>query len=168
LVSLTCVYRSSTHVRIPTGWDAPTLPSLDLIRAGRLEFCAPEHERFPCLGLAYQALRTGGTMPCVLNAANEVGVEAFLAGRLRFTDIARVIAETMDAHEAVHVATLETVREVDRLGALVRDGRSRQGTIRPLRGSKCQSYISSSCSASSSSFTSWDISSLLDGWGSAS
>jgi 1-deoxy-D-xylulose-5-phosphate reductoisomerase len=53
-------------------------------------------------------------MPCVLNAANEVGVEAFLAGRLRFTDIARVIAETMDGHDAVHVATLETVREVDR------------------------------------------------------
>jgi 1-deoxy-D-xylulose-5-phosphate reductoisomerase len=98
----------------PERWDAPTLPSLDLIAAGRLEFCAPDHERFPCLGLAYRALRTGGTMPCVLNAANEVAVEAFLAGRLRFTDIARVIADTMDAHVPVHVATLETVREVDR------------------------------------------------------
>jgi 1-deoxy-D-xylulose-5-phosphate reductoisomerase len=98
----------------PDRWEAPMLPSLDLIRAGRLEFCAPDHERFPCLALAYRALCTGGTMSCVLNAANEVGVEAFLAGRLRFTDIARVIAETMDAHDAVHVATLETVRDVDR------------------------------------------------------
>ena len=94
----------------PDRWDAPMLPSLDLIRAGRLEFCAPDHERFPCLRLAYRALCTGGTIA----SANEVGVEAFLAGRLRFTDIARVIAETMDAHDAVHVATLETVREVDR------------------------------------------------------
>jgi 1-deoxy-D-xylulose-5-phosphate reductoisomerase len=98
----------------PERWGAPSLPSLDLIAAGRLEFCAPDHERFPCLGLAFRALRTGGTMPCALNAANEVAVDAFLAGRLPFTGIARVIAETMKAHEAVHVATLETVREVDR------------------------------------------------------
>jgi 1-deoxy-D-xylulose-5-phosphate reductoisomerase len=54
----------------PERWDAPALPTLDLVAAGRLEFCAPEHDRFPCLGLAYRALRTGGTMPCVLNAAN--------------------------------------------------------------------------------------------------
>jgi 1-deoxy-D-xylulose-5-phosphate reductoisomerase len=97
----------------PERWEA-TLPTLDLIAAGRLDFCAPDHEHFPCLGLAYRALRTGGTMPCVLNAANEVAVEAFLAGRLQFPNIARVIADTMDAHEAVHVAALETVREVDR------------------------------------------------------
>jgi 1-deoxy-D-xylulose-5-phosphate reductoisomerase len=97
----------------PERWDAPMLPTLDLIAAGRLEFCAPEHDRFPCLGLAYRALRTGGTMPCVLNAANEVAVEAFLAGRLPFTDIARTIARTMDAHQPLHVTSLETIREAD-------------------------------------------------------
>jgi 1-deoxy-D-xylulose-5-phosphate reductoisomerase len=97
----------------PERWDAPALPTLDLVAAGRLEFCAPEHDRFPCLGLAYRALRTGGTMPCVLNAANEVAVEAFLAGRLAFTDIARTIAATMDEHQPVHVTSLETIREAD-------------------------------------------------------
>ena len=89
------------------------MPTLDLVAAGRLEFCAPEHDRFPCLGLAYRALRTGGTMPCVLNAANEVAVEAFLAGHLTFTDIARTIAATMDEHQPVHVTSLETIREAD-------------------------------------------------------
>jgi 1-deoxy-D-xylulose-5-phosphate reductoisomerase len=97
----------------PERWDAPALPTLDLVAAGRLEFCAPEHDRFPCLGLAYRALRTGGTMPCVLNAANEVAVEAFLAGHLTFTDIARTIAATMDEHQPVHVTSLETIREAD-------------------------------------------------------
>ena len=60
----------------------------------------PDHDRFPCLGLAYRALRAGGTLPVVLNAANEVAVEAFLDGKLGFTAIPRVIERTMDAHAA--------------------------------------------------------------------
>ena len=69
--------------------------ALDLGAVGQLSFQRPDLERFPCLGLAYDALRAGGTAPAVLNAANEVAVEAFLAGRLRFTAIARVIEDAL-------------------------------------------------------------------------
>ena len=97
----------------PDRWET-TLPTLDLTQAGRLEFHAPAHDRFPCLALAYRALRTGGTLPVVLNAANEVAVEAFLDGKLGFMAIPRVIEKTMSAHEGEHVSTLDTVRRVDR------------------------------------------------------
>jgi 1-deoxy-D-xylulose-5-phosphate reductoisomerase len=96
----------------PERWDAP-LPSLDLIRAGALEFAAPDREAFPCLDLAYEALRTGGTAPVVLNAANEVAVEAFLAGQLGFTAIAPVIERTMRAHAAEPASTVALIRDVD-------------------------------------------------------
>src|SRR3972149_7048205 len=68
---------------------------LDLGALGQLTFEKPDHARFPCIRLAYDALRAGGTAPAVLNAANEVAVDAFLAGRLRFTGIAPVIEETL-------------------------------------------------------------------------
>ena len=97
----------------PDRWEA-ALPSLDLLRAGRLDFQAPAHDRFPCLGLAYRALRAGGTLPVVLNAANEVAVEAFLDEKLGFPAIARVIEKTMNAHPVERVSTLEVVRRVDR------------------------------------------------------
>jgi 1-deoxy-D-xylulose-5-phosphate reductoisomerase len=97
----------------PERWSAP-LPPLDLTRAGRLEFHAPARDRFPCLDLAYRALRTGGTLPVVLNAANEVAVEYFLDGKLGFMDIPVVIQETMNAHAVEDVAALEVVRRVDR------------------------------------------------------
>ena len=97
----------------PDRWETP-LPTLDLARAGRLEFHEPAHERFPCLALAYRALRAGGTLPVVLNAANEVAVEAFLDGKLGFTAIPRVIEKTMNAHEIEQVSTIDTVRRVDR------------------------------------------------------
>jgi 1-deoxy-D-xylulose-5-phosphate reductoisomerase len=99
----------------PERWDG-ALPSLDLSRAGRLEFLAPDHERFPCLGLAYRALRTGGTLAVALNAANEVAVSAFLDGRLGFTAIPVVIERTMNAHAVEGVSTVETVRRVDEWG----------------------------------------------------
>ena len=67
----------------PERWPAP-LPSLDLTRAGRLEFDAPDTEAFPCLGLAYRALEAERSLPVVLNAANEVAVAQFLEGRLGF------------------------------------------------------------------------------------
>jgi 1-deoxy-D-xylulose-5-phosphate reductoisomerase len=97
----------------PERWGAAAR-RLDLASCGPLEFHAPDLERFPCLGLAYQALEAGGTMPVVLNAANEVAVEAFLCERIGFTAIADVIAETMGAHTAAPAATLPAVRAVDR------------------------------------------------------
>jgi len=97
----------------PERWDTP-LPTLNLAKAGRLEFHEPAHDRFPCLALAYRALRAGGTLPVVLNAANEVAVEAFLDGKLGFTAIPRVIEKTMNTHEIERVATIDTVRRVDR------------------------------------------------------
>jgi 1-deoxy-D-xylulose-5-phosphate reductoisomerase len=97
----------------PERWEMP-LPTLDLVRAGRLDFHEPAHDRFPCLALAYRALRAGGTLPVVLNAANEVAVAAFLDGKLGFTAIPRVIEKTMNAHDVERLATLDTVRRVDR------------------------------------------------------
>jgi len=96
----------------PERWEA-ALPSLDLTRAGKLEFHAPDTSRFPCLALAYRALRDGGTLPVVLNAANEVAVEVFLEGRLAFPAIPRLIEMTMNAHASQRVSTLAVVRAVD-------------------------------------------------------
>jgi 1-deoxy-D-xylulose-5-phosphate reductoisomerase len=97
----------------PERWRTP-LPSLDLARAGRLEFEVPDTKAFPCLGLAYRALRAERSLPVVLNAANEIAVARFLDRRLAFTAIAHVIERTMTAHEPVEVRTLATVRAVDR------------------------------------------------------
>ncbi|MCX6545611.1 MAG: 1-deoxy-D-xylulose-5-phosphate reductoisomerase [Acidobacteria bacterium] len=96
----------------PARWSSP-LPSLDLVRCGPLDFLPPDHARFPCLGLAYRALRAGGSLPVVLNAANEVAVAAFLAGRLRFVEIAEVIERAIDDHAGRTAATLAEVRDAD-------------------------------------------------------
>jgi 1-deoxy-D-xylulose-5-phosphate reductoisomerase len=89
------------------------LPRLDLASLYRLEFFAPDEDRFPCLRLAYQALRVGGTMPAVLNAANEVAVAAFLERKIPFGGIARLIEQACSAHQAVPVGDLETVLATD-------------------------------------------------------
>jgi len=89
-------------------------PPLDLGRIGRLTFEEPDMERFPGLRLGYEAARTGGTMPAVLNAANEVAVAAFLEGRIKFPDIPRVVAETMAAHAPRPLESLEQVLGVNR------------------------------------------------------
>jgi len=86
---------------------------LDLAALKELSFERPDERRFPCLRLAYRALERGGSAPAVLNAANEVAVDAFLAGRLSFTGIARVIADTLDAVPAAAAADLDAVREAD-------------------------------------------------------
>jgi 1-deoxy-D-xylulose-5-phosphate reductoisomerase len=99
----------------PERWDG-ALPSLDLSKAGSLEFYPPDHERFPCLGLAYRALRAEGTLAVVLNAANEVAVAAFLDGRLGFAAIPTVIERTMNAHTVEGVSSVDTVRRVDAWG----------------------------------------------------
>jgi 1-deoxy-D-xylulose-5-phosphate reductoisomerase len=89
------------------------LPPLDLAQMSALHFDAPDTERFPCLALAYRALRAGGTMPAALNAANEVAVGAFLEERIRLTDIPRIIESVLDAHETRPVRDLDTVLETD-------------------------------------------------------
>jgi 1-deoxy-D-xylulose-5-phosphate reductoisomerase len=89
------------------------LPPLDLAALSRLEFFAPDFERFPCLRLAYEALRAGGTMPAVLNAANEIAVNAFLAEQIPFGGIARLIEGACAAHTPQPVLDLETVLSAD-------------------------------------------------------
>jgi 1-deoxy-D-xylulose-5-phosphate reductoisomerase len=96
----------------PDRWATP-VPFLDLARAGTLEFHAPAWEDFPCLRLAYRALDAERSLPIVLNAANEIAVRAFLEGKLPFTSIPRVIADTMDAHVPAATDTLDAVRRVD-------------------------------------------------------
>ncbi|PYS92935.1 MAG: 1-deoxy-D-xylulose-5-phosphate reductoisomerase, partial [Acidobacteria bacterium] len=90
------------------------LPPLDLTKLATLHFEAPDFERFPCLALAYRALRAGGTYPAALNAANEEAVGAFLRGQLRLTDIPRVIERVLDRHEERAVTDLDVVLETDR------------------------------------------------------
>jgi 1-deoxy-D-xylulose-5-phosphate reductoisomerase len=87
--------------------------SLDLASIRNLSFEKPDAARFPCLALAYSALRAGGAAPAVLNAANEIAVEAFLAGRLAFTGIAGVIADTLAALPAGPADELAQVMEAD-------------------------------------------------------
>jgi 1-deoxy-D-xylulose-5-phosphate reductoisomerase len=82
----------------PNRMDAPT-KRLDLVEIGQLSFERPDEVRFQALGLARQAMRQGGTAPAVLNAANEIAVEAFLAGRLGFLQIAQLVAETLEVAE---------------------------------------------------------------------
>ncbi|MBC7930505.1 MAG: 1-deoxy-D-xylulose-5-phosphate reductoisomerase [Rubrivivax sp.] len=97
----------------PERYPSAALPSLDLTKLAALHFEEPDTKRFPCVALAYRALREGGTLPAALNAANEEAVKAFLAGRIRLTDIPRIIENVMDAHETRPVASLDAVLEVD-------------------------------------------------------
>jgi len=90
------------------------LPPLNLGKMGRLTFHEPDHDRFPCLGLGYAALRTGGTMPATLNAANEMAVAAYLKEEIGFLDIAAVIRSTMEAHRSSELTSLEDALEADR------------------------------------------------------
>jgi 1-deoxy-D-xylulose-5-phosphate reductoisomerase len=96
---------------------------LDLAAIGTLSFERPDPQRFPCLGLAYAALREGGTAPAVLNAANEVAVAAFLDGKLRFTAIPQVIEHALRTAPATAADSLATVLDADRRArAAAREG----------------------------------------------
>ena len=86
---------------------------LDLFKVATLNFVAPDFERFPCLALAYQALRAGGTAPAILNAANEVAVDAFLNNKIAFLDIPRLIAHVLTALPGVAANTLDDVLAAD-------------------------------------------------------
>ncbi|HEX5082943.1 MAG TPA: 1-deoxy-D-xylulose-5-phosphate reductoisomerase [Blastocatellia bacterium] len=90
------------------------LPPLDLTTLGKLEFFAPDPEKFPCVALAYDALRRGGAMPAVLNAANEVAVAAFLDEKIKFGDIPRLIRAACEAHKPQTASSLDAVLAADR------------------------------------------------------
>ncbi len=91
---------------------------LDLFELARLDFEKPNQEKFPCLGLAYNALEIGGNMPTVLNAANEVAVQYFLEKQIKFTDIPRIIEYAMNNADVISCPTLDDIYETD---AVVRD-----------------------------------------------
>jgi 1-deoxy-D-xylulose-5-phosphate reductoisomerase len=92
---------------------AGCLEPLDFRKASQLTFEEPDFERFPCLRLAYEALKTGGTMPAALNAANEVAVQAFLDDEISLSDIPRMIENVIGEHEPEAVSNLEIVLETD-------------------------------------------------------
>ena len=102
----------SYALHYPERVDVPVAP-LDLAAIGALTFEPPDTETFSCLRLAREAGVTGGTAPCTLNAANEVAVHAFLAGRLRFADIAAVIEQTLDALPGGRVHSFESLGVAD-------------------------------------------------------
>jgi 1-deoxy-D-xylulose-5-phosphate reductoisomerase len=97
----------------PQRLPAARVKRLDLAQLGTLAFCRPEPRRFPCLGLALEAGRSGGTFPTVMAAADEVAVEHFLAGGIGFTDIPRVIESTLAAHQGTVEPSLEEVLAAD-------------------------------------------------------
>ena len=95
---------------------------LDLVEIARLDFEAPDFDRFPALGLALAALRAGGSAPAILNAANEIAVAGFLEGRVGFLDIAAIVSDTLDCVAAASVRSLADVVAVD---AAARDAATR-------------------------------------------
>ena len=104
-------YALSYPERVATGVKA-----LDLTTFSGLTFHKPDLIKFRCLGLAYHAINAGESMPAVMNAANEIAVEAFLEGSIRFLQIAEVIERTMDAHQTHELKTIEEVLLADRWG----------------------------------------------------
>lgn len=90
------------------------LPPLDLCRLGQLHFATPDSQCFPCLGLAYDAIRRGGTTPAVLNAANELAVEAFLQEKVGFLDIPRIIGSVVQKHTTTSASSLEQILAADK------------------------------------------------------
>ena len=110
----------SPDMRIPIayamGWPeriATPAARLDLAAIANLSFEKPDLERFPCLALAWAAMRAGGSAPCILNAANEIAVAAFIAGQAGFLDIHAIVAETLNMVASGPVATLEEVMAID-------------------------------------------------------
>jgi 1-deoxy-D-xylulose-5-phosphate reductoisomerase len=95
--------------RLDGGWKL-----LEVTDHGELNFLPVDKKRYPALGLAYDALKQGGTMPAVLNAANEIAVEAFLAGKIGFREIHRTIERIMSGHSPRAARDIEDVLEVDR------------------------------------------------------
>lgn len=119
----------TTDMRIPIQFtlsyperlDAPVKP-LDFRTLGSLDFDAPDIETFKCLSLAYDAGKIGGTMPCAMNAANEIAVDLFLKGECGYLDIADCIEHVMHSHHSSQVETVDQLEEVDRMSrSIARD-----------------------------------------------
>ena len=88
--------------------------SLNLAETRNLEFKTPDFEMFPCLKYAYEAGTTGGTLPAIMNAANEIAVWSFLDNKIRFLDIPRLIRKMMDSHNSIKSPSLNDILEADR------------------------------------------------------
>lgn len=96
----------------PERWDAPVEP-IDFRTLGSLEFLPPDEKTFRCLALAREAGSRGGTLPCAMNAANEVAVASFLQGGCTFLDIADTVERVMEAHDVQPVESIEQLADVD-------------------------------------------------------
>ncbi len=113
---------SVTDMRIPIQYaltypervSSNSFPVLDFYKLKELHFEPPDFSRFPCLGLAYRVAEELGSMPAVLNAANEVSVNEFLKGRLKFIRIPRIIEEVLDSHRCIKKPDLKDILEADR------------------------------------------------------
>jgi 1-deoxy-D-xylulose-5-phosphate reductoisomerase len=99
---------------------------LDLVKIGRLDFEAPDDVRFPALRLARAALEAGGARPAILNAANEVAVAAFLAGRTRYLEIAAIVADTLERYDPPAPETLDAVLDIDRAARALAEERVKE------------------------------------------
>ncbi len=128
---------SATDMRMPIQYaltwperaQAP-VPKIDWSEARRWEFFPPDREKFPLLGLAYQAQSNGGSATCVLNAADEIAVESFLKGRIGFPAIARVVEETLHRMPSREPSSVEEILEIDNEARRVaRDVIERQATV---------------------------------------
>src|SRR3546814_10700045 len=93
---------------------ATSCAPLDLVSIGRLDFEAPDEERFPAIRIAREAIIEGGTCPAILNAANEVAVEAFLKEKISFLEIATIVTETLNRYSRIQPQKIEDIFEEDR------------------------------------------------------
>lgn len=96
----------------PERWDSG-LEALDFAKLGQMTFANPDLKKFPCLGLALDVAKEGGTLPAVLNAADEEAVEAFLKGRIRFSQIYKVVDKAVSAHKKINKLTLKVIQDTD-------------------------------------------------------
>lgn len=96
----------------PERWGR-AVESLDLVKVANMSFASPDREKFPCLELAFTAGKSGGIMPCVLNAANEVAVNAFLQEKVAFVDIPRIVEKTMSRYSPELVESIEHLLKID-------------------------------------------------------
>ena len=91
-----------------------SFPKINFFEHSDLTFEKPKTDKFPCLGLAYRAIKTGGTMPAVLNGANEIAVARFIDREISFTDIPKLIETAMNAYNVKYNYTLDDVLEADK------------------------------------------------------
>jgi len=113
-MKLPILYAFSYPLRLPSD-----LPRLDFSKQSTLTFELPDKQRFNNLNLAFQAMETGGSMPCTLNAANEIAVEAFLQDKLNFPGISRVIEQTMEKIPLIKAPTYNDYVEIDRESRII-------------------------------------------------